>query len=105
MGKRAKVGEELLETPACDKHWKEKGVPSLEGIEAVRRQVDKVLEKVTLGDRNRLLRKWRRERMERAREGIGDLAKHFRAPEQAPLKVVKLPDGLSQATWKRWTKS
>ena len=31
--------------------------------------------------------------MKRAEEGIGDLAKHFRAPEQAPLEVVKLTDG------------
>ena len=91
--KAQRLGKNCLKTHPFDKHWKEEGVPSLEGLEAVKDQVERVLEKVTFGDRNRLLRKWRRERMERAKEGIGDLAKHFRAPEQAPLKVVKLPDG------------
>ena len=91
--KAQRLGKNCLKTHPFDKHWKEKDVPSMEGIEDVKKQVDKVLEKVTFGDRDRLLRKWRRERMERAKEGIGDLAKHFRAPEQASLKVVKLPDG------------
>ena len=87
------LGREALKTHPFSKYWSERTRPPAEGVAEVKAQVDSVLMKVSLGDRDRLLRKWRRERLKRAKEGIGDLAKHFRAPDQAPLSVIKLPDG------------
>ena len=36
---------------------------------------------------------WRQKRIERASQGIGDLSRHFRGPEQAQLTVLKKPNG------------
>ena len=41
--------------------WGEKNRPSAEKVAEVKAQVDSVLMKVSLGDRDRLLRQWRRE--------------------------------------------
>ena len=87
------LGREALKTHPFSKYWSERKRPSAEGVAEVKAQVDSVLMKVSLGDRDRLLRKWRRERLKRVKEGIGDLAKHFRAPDQGPLSVIKLPEG------------
>ena len=91
--KAQRLGRNCLKTHPLNKHWYEQDVPSLDGLISIKQQVDKVLIKVTFGDRDRLLRKWMRDRAQRLKDGIGDLAKHFRPPDQAPLTIIKLPDG------------
>ena len=73
--------------------WKATQAPSNEEILEIQSKVEKVLYKVTWGDRERYIRRWRRRRVERAKNDIGDLAKHFRNPSQAPVAIVKTPDG------------
>ena len=88
-----RLGRNCLKTHPLQKYWHTHDVPSMEEVVTIKQQVETVLKKVTFGERDRLLRKWTRERAERLKDGIGDLAKHFRSPDQAPLTIIKLPDG------------
>ena len=54
--------------------------------------VEVILKKVTWGDRDRQIRQWRRNRLERASEGIGDMARHFKGADQAQRAVLRKPN-------------
>ena len=62
-------------------------------IQAKIDRVEVILRKVTWGDRDRLIRLWRKNRLERASKGIGDLAKHFKGADQAQIAVLRKPNG------------
>ena len=65
----------------------------MESLQARIENVEAVLRKVTWGDRDRPIRSWRRQKKERAQQGIGDLARHFRSADQTQLTVLKKSNG------------
>ena len=73
--------------------WRPDEIPTMESLKSRIENVETVLHKVTWGDRIRQIRSWRRQKVERAQQGIGDLARHFRSADQAQLTVLKKPNG------------
>ena len=81
--------------PGCIKNraWNPLYKPDMEILKTIIQQVETVLHKVTWGDRDRQIRRWRNKKLELAKAGIGDLARHLRGVEQSKLTVLKKPNG------------
>ena len=91
--KAKRVGREVLKYHKCSVFWSFSLVPDLLLLREIKRLVTNVLEDVIAGGRDKAVRKWKKERNERAKSHTGDLFRLFKPLDQIPLTILKKPDG------------
>ena len=88
-----RVGTNVLTTRNFSKMWELPSPPAGELIVKLTEDVALVLKKVVWGDRERLLQNWKKRKVEKGTDSFGDVARHFRDPDQTPLTILKTPTG------------
>ena len=91
--KSKRLGREHLKHRKVSVFWSFENAPDLLLLNEIRETVKKILEEVIAGTRDRTIRKWKKDRNERAKVNTGDLFRHFKPLDQVPLAVLKNSSG------------
>ena len=73
--------------------WSFSATPEEHLLNELKGVVENELLEAMAGGRARLVRKWKRDRNEKAKTVTGDLFRHFKPLEQTPLTILKKKDG------------
>ena len=88
-----RLGPNVLSSKEFKQAWDSPDRPDQDALTKLTEAVTMVLYKVTWGDRERLLRRWKIRKLNKGANSFGDVARHFRDADQAPLTVIKTPSG------------
>ena len=88
-----RVGMNALTSKKFLKIWELPSAPTEEFVAKLTEDVALVLKKVIWCDRERLLQNWKKRKVDKGGSSLGDIARHFRDPDQTPLTILKTPEG------------
>ena len=91
--KTKRLCEEFLKFHRKFVLWTFTSPPDLHLLNELKVVVEQELEEAVVGSRTRLIRKWKRERNEKAKTITGGLFRHFKPLDQVPLTILKKKDG------------
>ena len=88
-----RVGMNALTSKKLLKIWELPLPPTEEFVAKLTEDVALALKKVICCERERLLQNWKKRKVDKGGNSLGDIARHFRDPDQTPLTILKTPEG------------
>ena len=88
-----RLSTEVLKFHKSKVLWSFTLAPEKYVLEEIKGIIETEIAQTVIGGRERLIRRWKRDRNERARTNTSDLFRHFRPLEQSPLCILKKDDG------------
>ena len=73
--------------------WSFTRAPDRDVLDEIQEIVEAEITQTVVGGRERLVRRWKRDRKDLANTNISDLFRHFRPMEQTALSILKKDDG------------